>query len=1082
MWARRPMRIALAVLGLALCLGGAAAAAPPDPATWVRMAGSVYEPSVGRAIPAMIGEVFVDWKAATPEATRAAVRAQLDASVLRRIPGTSVEVLLVTSGREGDAITQLSALDEVRQAAVNCVGEWTQDPAPTLARFEPNDTLWPDQKAIHDLTRSPEAWALFLPTGAGAGAVPLVGSPEIIVAIMDSGLQVNHPDLQANVWMNVDEIPGNSIDDDSNGYVDDVNGYSFGDGTAVLTDAVGHGTGCAGIAAAVGNNATGMAGQTWRSRIMGLKLGDLPSASATLEAAKYAIDNGADIVSMSFSAGITYQAITDEFVRGFNASGVPAYGGRSRAGVMWLAAMGNGNYDTQDQTPVTCETEDNEVLGVCAVDKSGARSVWGGGQASCWSTRDGIADLSAPGGATNEEYITCAVQTTPTDPAYRRDFGGTSAATPYAAGIAALVRAASPELSAAEVNEVLRTGANADLLYEKNPTFRDNERLGKGIVDAYASVDAVTRFTAVCSVVSPSSGSHVSNTTPTVVVGAIRKGSRAPAITRVTVRIDPVEGSTPTDADAVWLDRTANTPGGTDDPDGLDDLSNETYPTDGRFSLKTPTPLSVGAAGTALHTIEVQVEDDRTPVEPVVTTSTFRVVAVGLAAGRHMLSVPYVLYSAGDVSTARPSAILAQPVGEAGDAQVARWDPTGGDPRNPGKYVRSDIDGATAPYIGVMDPGKALWVDLPEEAPRLMLQGDEVPADLWLIRDAPHGDTSTGADYLAPGWHMIGSPYAYPVALAAFLVETEDGRQLPLAAATQEGICRGVLYQYAGGTYVPSVVPNAVLEPFEGYWFRTLKRCKLFGVPDATASASTRAISATPGWALDVTARLADGQSQVTVGASSKATEAFDAGVDIEQPPTLGGTIGISIAPVSGSTDALLRDLRPDASEATWRLSVVPTKDGEATLTWGDARAVPRSFSIALTDVATGKTISVRHAADYAFTARAGERREFALSITRAGETGLGVTVLSGDTLRAVTTVTFRLSQDADVTCTVLNAAGRVVRTALGSGIAAAGTRSVTWDGHDDRGASVPAGAYRLVIEARSASGEVARGTVSVTR
>ncbi len=1076
------MRLALAVLGLALLTASTAGAAP-NPATWVRRVGAGVEPNLGKSLPAMVGEVWVDWEPGVGEATREAARGAVDGATLQVVPGTTVEIVLVAEGTETAAIQQLSGRDGIRQATINAVGSWSQ--SGTLNRFEPNDTMWASQREIHDLTRTPEAWALMVPPGSAAGTPPLVGSPEIVIAIMDSGMQVTHPELASNVWVNADEIPGNSIDDDGNGYVDDVNGYNFGDGNADLTDNVGHGTACAGVAAAIGNNGVAMAGQAWRCRVMCAKLGDLPAASSTLAATTYAIDNGADVVSMSFSAGVTYDAITREFTRGFSTSGFPAYGGRYRSGVVFCAAMGNSNYDTQDQTPVTCETDLNEVLGVCAVDKTGKRSIWAAGVSeSCYSSRPGVADLSAPGGAANEDYIALAVQATASDPLYVTDFGGTSAATPYAAGIAALVRSASPDLSAAEVNEVLRDSANGTLLYQQNPTFIEGKKLGEGIVDAYASVDAVTQFSALAAVVSPANGGHVANTTPTIVVSARRKASRAPLLTRVTVRIDPAAGSTPSDEDAVWLDRVGNTPGSTDAPDGIDDLTNETYPGDGLFSVRVPSPLSVGASGTGVHTVEVTVEDDRDPVEPVTATSRFRVVAVGLNAGRQMVSVPLVLYGAGNTANARPAAVLAQAVGEAGDAQIARWDPTGGDPRNPGRYVRSDVDGADAAYISVMVPGKAYWVDLPVETSRLMLQGEEVPSDIWLIRDAPYGDTSTGADYLAPGWHQIGNPFPYEVSLTAFLVDTTDGRRIPLAAAAQEGICRGVLYEYAGGQYVPTVIPNAVLKPFSGYWFRTLKQCKLYAVPEtATASASARKVSSLAGWSVDVTASLADGRSTVSLAASPAATEAFDAGVDVEQPPALGTVVLASLAPAKGTTDSLLRDVRGEGANAmTWNLRVAAGRDGEAVLEWGDVRGVPRDYSVSLTDVATGRCVSLRHLSEYRYEAEAGTTREFTITATRAVGAGLGIQVLSGETLRAVTTVTFRLSQDADVTCRVLNAAGRVVRTATESAATPAGMRSLSWDGRDDRGALVPSGTYRLVVEARSGSGEVARGSVSVSR
>ncbi len=143
------------------------------------------------------------------------------------------------------------------------------------------------------------------------------GDPTIIVAVVDEGVKYNHPDLQANMWVNSGEIPGNGVDDDGNGYVDDVYGYNFVDDGAITWDKVdnngngdsGHGTHCAGTIAAVNNNGKGVAGVAGGSgngdgcRIMSCQIfsGNYGgSAGATSRAIKYAADMGASVISCSF--------------------------------------------------------------------------------------------------------------------------------------------------------------------------------------------------------------------------------------------------------------------------------------------------------------------------------------------------------------------------------------------------------------------------------------------------------------------------------------------------------------------------------------------------------------------------------------------------------------------------------------------------------------------------------------------------------------------------------------------------------------------------------------------------------------
>jgi len=100
------------------------------------------------------------------------------------------------------------------------------------------------------------------------------GSPDVVIAIPDTGVDYTHPDLAANIWNNTDEIPDNGIDDDQNGYIDDVRGWDFAyNDNDPMDDGV-HGTLCAGIAGAVGNNGIGMTGVAWNCKIMPLKVWD----------------------------------------------------------------------------------------------------------------------------------------------------------------------------------------------------------------------------------------------------------------------------------------------------------------------------------------------------------------------------------------------------------------------------------------------------------------------------------------------------------------------------------------------------------------------------------------------------------------------------------------------------------------------------------------------------------------------------------------------------------------------------------------------------------------------------------------
>lgn len=273
---------------------------------------------------------------------------------------------------------------------------------------------------------APEAWDVH------------TGSPAVSVAVIDTGVDYIHPDLAANIWTNPGEIPGNGIDDDANGYVDDVYGYDFANNDPNPLDDHGHGTHVAGTIAAVGNNGVGVVGVSWQARVMAVKfLGadGSGSTSGAISAVLYAADMGARVMNNSWGGGGFSQALHDAIVAANN------------AGALFVAAAGNSdtNNDTSPHYPSSYDVPN--VLAIAATDASDAK-------ASFSSYGATSVDLGAPG-VSILSSVPSAGASCCSDPTGYKLLSGTSMATPHVAGAATLLLAQDPSRSGLGIKNLL---------------------------------------------------------------------------------------------------------------------------------------------------------------------------------------------------------------------------------------------------------------------------------------------------------------------------------------------------------------------------------------------------------------------------------------------------------------------------------------------------------------------------------------------------------------------------------------------------------------------------------------------------
>ncbi|MEX0326332.1 MAG: S8 family serine peptidase [Puniceicoccaceae bacterium] len=259
----------------------------------------------------------------------------------------------------------------------------------------------------------------------GAWAIT-TGSPSVTVAVIDTGIRYTHQDLSGNMWTNPGEIAGNGIDDDGNGFTDDLYGINAITGTGDPMDDHNHGTHVAGTIAATSFDSGRHVGVAYNVKVMALKFLDSTgngTISGALSCIDYAITNGADIMNNSWGGSGFSQALED------------AIESANAAGILFIAAAGNSGTDN-DLSPIYPASYDVEnVIAVAAIDRTGTLAWF----SNYGSTR---VDLAAPGVA-----ILSATAASDTSYSY---FDGTSMATPHVAGIAALVASQYPAAGIAE--------------------------------------------------------------------------------------------------------------------------------------------------------------------------------------------------------------------------------------------------------------------------------------------------------------------------------------------------------------------------------------------------------------------------------------------------------------------------------------------------------------------------------------------------------------------------------------------------------------------------------------------------------
>ncbi len=341
----------------------------------------------------------------------------------------------------------------------------------------PNDPLYNEQGYL-GMISAPQAWGY------------ITDAKDVVIAVIDSGVAIDHEDLKNNIWTNENEDPYNKVDDDGNGFADDVHGWDFIDNDSDPRPRIGpgsdfegatHGTLIAGIIAAQGNNGLGVTGVAHRAEIMPLRALDSDGKGNTSKVARalvYAIENGADIINLSF-VGADFDPVLEKVIKVAH-----------EAGIVVVAAVGNESdpsahlvkdLDEKPLYPVCYETDANFVIGVGSLEPDGTKSKFSNYGTKC-------IDINAPGSRIVSTQVFDETNIdTKYDALYSGYWSGTSFSTPLVAGAAALIKAINPLFSENQIMSAILDNADP-ILEAANPGFLG--KLGRGSLNVLRAVRA----------------------------------------------------------------------------------------------------------------------------------------------------------------------------------------------------------------------------------------------------------------------------------------------------------------------------------------------------------------------------------------------------------------------------------------------------------------------------------------------------------------------------------------------------------------------------------------------------------------
>jgi hypothetical protein len=407
----------------------------------------------GGAMEFEAGEIIVKFRESISETSIQSLLLAEGVTILDKMDNLGLILVSVPKGQELEKIEELKRNPLVEYAEPNGVVQ-IADTIAVEFRYSlgapdviPDDPHYDGQWNLPQI-EAPAAWDI------------TTGSSEVVIAFVDSGVDLDHPELRDKIWTNPKEIPGNEIDDEGNGFADDVHGWDWANWDGEPQDDYWHGTFISSIAAAETNNGDGMAGVSWGAKIMPIKVFDDQWYSKLWHITggiEYAADNGAKIINLSWRlTGTEYPQALQNAVDYAHSKGI-----------LVVAAAGD-SFDSSKKYPAALD----HVVSVAATDGDDGHPDF--------STYNEKVDVAAPG-------VDILGIASPLGFEYGR-LASTEAAAPHVSGLAALIWSVNPTLTPDEVESIIESTA-----IDLGEDGRD-DKFGHGRIDAGAAVMTTTHY------------------------------------------------------------------------------------------------------------------------------------------------------------------------------------------------------------------------------------------------------------------------------------------------------------------------------------------------------------------------------------------------------------------------------------------------------------------------------------------------------------------------------------------------------------------------------------------------------------